>query len=89
MTGQAGAEAGCVIRGGPHEEECGGEVVVRLVAGCIHEHLLRAEACQYHVQELAERRTACVLCFDGDGHRCVVEVLGELDEDGRLVVLRG
>ncbi|WP_433444590.1 hypothetical protein [Nonomuraea sp. CA-141351] len=89
MTGQAGARAGCVARSGPHEEECGGEVVVRLVAGCIHEHLLLAAACQYHVQELAERRMHCVLCFDVDGHQCVVAVLGELDGDGRLVVLRG
>ncbi|MEU5863542.1 hypothetical protein ABZ815_20395 [Nonomuraea sp. NPDC047529] len=62
---------------------------MRVVVGCIHEHVLLAAACQYHVKDVAERRGACVRCFDVDGHRCLVAVLGELGEDGRLVVLRG
>ncbi|MET7334328.1 hypothetical protein [Nonomuraea sp. NPDC005650] len=84
-----GAGAGCLAEFGPSRELCGGEVVVWLVAGCIHEHLLLAETCQYHVQGLAEQETCCGPCADVGEHDCPVAVLGELGEDGEMVVLRG
>ncbi|WP_433364281.1 hypothetical protein [Streptosporangium sp. CA-115845] len=70
------AEASCRV--GDPGLLCGRDVVITLVVGCVHEHLLRRPLCQFHVERLANGRVICGHCFDADGHRCELHLLREI-----------
>jgi hypothetical protein len=57
---------------------CGGESVVTLAAGCVHEHLAEQPLCQFHVEDIAHGLMVCGACLAVDGHRCELVALREV-----------
>jgi hypothetical protein len=61
-------------------DPCGAESVIKLLSGCVHEHLYQADICQWHIEQVANGASLCGACADHDGHDCPVTVLAEVDD---------
>lgn len=74
---------GCIVAT-VGDRHCGGDVVMRLVHGCVHEHLHEVALCQFHVEMIAKKPMWCGAC-ENAGDACEQVLLGERNEDGQLV----
>lgn len=66
-------------------EPCGAGSVIKLLSGCIHEHLYQADVCQHHIEQVARGESWCGACADLDGHQCPITVLAEIDADLNII----
>lgn len=66
-------------------DPCGAWAVIKLLSGCVHEHLYQADICQWHVEPVAKGESMCGVCADLDGHDCPVTVLAEVDDELNVV----
>jgi len=54
-------------------QDCGSAAVARIVAGCVHEHIVRSRACLDHIAALQSGKTSCHACITGsDPHECAL-----------------
>lgn len=62
-------------------EACGRPAAVRVIGGCVHEHITTGHLCGEHHAEARDGRTLCRSCYLGpDAHRCLLlvrEVVGD------------
>ncbi len=62
------------------EVRCLGRASVRLLVGCVHEHLREYDACPLHEAKAREEQMQCLVCRDRSGDRnhnnCRVRLLG-------------
>lgn len=66
-------------------DQCGADAVIKVLSGCVHEHLYQADVCQYHVERVANGESLCGVCADVDGHDCPITVLAEVDADLNII----
>ncbi|MDH2424787.1 hypothetical protein [Sphaerisporangium sp. TRM90804] len=68
----------CASNDGLAGPVCPREPAIRVLCGCVHEHLAEVSVCQYHVERLAKGGLACRWCGDADGHDCEMHLIREV-----------
>lgn len=68
----------CTSRRTPFGDPCDQEAVITVLIGCVHEHLKEVSLCQQSVESLAHGTSACIACFEVDGHVCEMSLLREV-----------
>lgn len=66
-------------------DQCEAEAVIKLLGGCVHEHLHEADVCQWHVEQVVHGESWCGVCADFDGHQCPIIAMAEVDAELNII----